>query len=228
MNRQPGFFVVGDRAERLERHVQAFLGAEFVLEDMRGFGEGLVDVAAAQFGVEREVGVFLALEVLEVGEAAGGLQLIVHIGRRRHRLDLVVDRRQFVVFGDDRMRRGFGNMGIGREHHGDRLADETHLVDGENRLVVEGRPVIGIGDHLADVVGGNDAENAGNFLGRAHVDRLDAAVRHGGAKNLAVQHAGQPHQVRVLGPAGDLLAPFEAWHRAADLAAAHGIGRHQQ
>ena len=152
IDRQAGFLVVGDRAERLERHVQAFLGAEFVLEHVRGLGKRLVDVAAAQFGIEREVGVFLALEMLEVGEAAGGLQLVVHIGRCRHRLDLVVDRRQLLIFGDDRVRRGFGNMRIGGEHDGDRLADETHFVDRQDRLVVERRPVIGIGDDLADVV----------------------------------------------------------------------------
>ena len=208
--------------------MQAFLGAEFVLEDVGGFGKRLVDVAAAQFGIEREVGVFLALEMFEVGEAAGGLQFIVHIGRRRHRLDFVVDRRQLLIFGDDRVRRGFRDMGIGGEHDGDRLADEAHFVDGQDRLVVERRPVIGIGDDLADVIRGDDAENAGDFLRRGRVDRLDAAVRHGGTKNLAVQHAGQPHQMGVFGAAGDLLAAFEARHRAADLAAAYRIGRHQR
>ena len=72
VDRQAGLLVVGDRAERLERHVQAFLRAEFVLEHMRRFGKGLVDVAAPRFGLEREIGVLDALEMLQVGEAAGG------------------------------------------------------------------------------------------------------------------------------------------------------------
>ena len=38
-------------SERLERHMQTFLRAEFVLEHVRGCGERLVDVAAAQFGL---------------------------------------------------------------------------------------------------------------------------------------------------------------------------------
>ncbi len=226
IDRQAGFLVVGDRAERLERHVQAFLRAEFVLEHVRRFGKRLVDVAAAQFGIEREVGVFLALEMFEVGEAAGGFELIVHIGRRRHRLDFVVDRRQFLIFGDDGVRRGFGNMRIGGEHDGDRLADETHFVDRQDRLVVERRPVIRIGDHLAHVVRGDDAKHARHCLRRGRIDRLDAAMRHGGTENLAMQHAGQPHQVRVFGAAGDFFAAFEARHRAADLAAAYWVCRH--
>ncbi len=49
--------------------MQAFLGAECVLEHVRRFGEGLVDVAAPQLGIEREIGVALPLEMLEVGEA---------------------------------------------------------------------------------------------------------------------------------------------------------------
>ena len=70
MDRQAGVLVVGDRGERLERHVQAFLRAEFVLEHLRRRGESLVDVAAPRFGIECEIGVLLALEMLEVGEGA--------------------------------------------------------------------------------------------------------------------------------------------------------------
>ena len=62
-------------SERLAAADEALLGAEFVLEHVRGRGEGLVDVAAPQLGIEREIGVLLALEMLEVGEGAGRLQL---------------------------------------------------------------------------------------------------------------------------------------------------------
>ena len=88
---------VGDRDMRLERRVHLLRRAEDVLEDVVGLGEGLVDVAAPQMVVERDIGIALAGEVLEVGEHAGRLQLVVHIGGRGHRLDLVVDRRKLLV-----------------------------------------------------------------------------------------------------------------------------------
>ena len=59
----------------------------------------------------------------------------------------------------------------------------------------------------------------GIFLRGAGVDRLDPAVRHGAAEYLGMQHAGQAHGVGVFGAAGDLVAAFEARHRAADLRA---------
>ena len=64
-------------------------------------GEGLVDVASAQLVVERDVGASRALEVLEIGERAGRLELVVHQDFVLGGLDLVIDRRQFLVFGDD-------------------------------------------------------------------------------------------------------------------------------
>ena len=119
-------------------------------------------------------------------------------------LDLVEDRRQLLVFGDDQLRRLLGDVGIGGEHHGDRLADEVHLVDRQDRLIVECRAVIGLRDDLAHVLDGDDAIDAGHLLGRAGVDRLDAAVGDGAAEDLAVQHAGKPHGVGVFGAPGDL------------------------
>ena len=61
---------VGNRRERLEREVQTLLRTECVLEHVRRIRKGLVDIAAPQLGAEREIGVFLSLEVLEVGEGA--------------------------------------------------------------------------------------------------------------------------------------------------------------
>ena len=148
-------------------------------------------------------------------------------GGGRHSLDLVVDRRQLFVLGGDGLGCRFRNQRIGGKHHGHRLADETHLVDREYRLVVERRTVIGLGDHLADVVGGKHAKDARYFLRRAGVDRLDAAMRHGAAENLAVQHAVQSHQVGIFGSAGHFFARFEARDRTADLATPYRVRRHQ-
>ena len=59
---------VGDRRERLERKVQALLGAEGMIENVIRFGEGLVDIAEPQFGIQRQIGVFLPFQMLEVRE----------------------------------------------------------------------------------------------------------------------------------------------------------------
>jgi hypothetical protein len=68
----------------------------------------LVEVAAAQAVIEGKVGVLGALEVLEVGKRAGRLELVMHVDLRGQRLDLVVDRGKFLVFGGDELHRLFG------------------------------------------------------------------------------------------------------------------------
>ena len=88
----------------------------------------------------------IPFQVLEVGETAGGLEFVVDMGRRSHRLDFVVDRLELLVFRNDGMRCRLGHMRIGREHHGHRLADEADLLVRQNWLVVKGRPVIGIAE----------------------------------------------------------------------------------
>ena len=165
--------------------------------------------------------------MLEVGEGAGGLELVVHEHLVVGGFDLVEDRRQFLVFGDNELRRLFGDMRIVGDDGGDRLADIVHLVQREDRLVVEGRPVIGIGDDLADILAGIDAVDAGKRARLAHVDRLDAAVRQRAAEDLAAQHAGQPHQMRVFGAAAHFRLGFQPRQRAPDLLAGvrgvHGL-----
>jgi hypothetical protein len=222
---------VADRDERLEREMQHLLGAERVLEHVRGLGEALLDVALAQLEVERDVGVLGALEMLEVGEGAGGLELVMDVDLRGQRLDLVVDGGQLLVFGGDRLHGLLGHVRIGRQHHGDGLADEAHLLVREDRLVVERRAVIGVRNDGLDVVDRDDAIDAGDLLRRAGVDRLDAAMRDGAAEDLGMQHAGQAEIMGVLRAARDFFARFKAGQRAADLAAdlagGHGCRGHQ-
>jgi hypothetical protein len=221
---------IGDGDERLERKMQHLLGAELMLEHLGGGGEGRVDVADAELIVERDVGALGALEMLEVGEGAGGLELLVHHDLVLRRLDFVEHRRQFVILGDDQgglLR----HMGIVRQHHRDGLADIMHLVDGEDRLVVEGRAVIGVRDDLAHVLRGDDAVDARHRLGGAGVDQSDPAVGDGRAEDPAEQHARQPQIMGVFRPSRDLLARFQPRQRAADLAAGNRrrgrCGRHQ-
>ena len=132
--------------------MQALLRLERVLEHVVGAREGGVDVAAPQMIIERDVGAGLALEMLQIGERAGRLEHVVHDDVGLDRLDLVVDRRQLLVFGVDQLHRLLGDVRILGQHHGDRLADMAHLVEREDRLVVEGRAVIGLGDDLADIL----------------------------------------------------------------------------
>ncbi len=208
--------------------MQHLLGAEFVLEHVGGIGEGLVDVAGAHLVVERDVGALGALEVLQVGEGAGGLELLVHQDLVLGRLDLVEHRRQLVVLGDDQRRGLVGDMGVLGEHHGDRLADVVHLVDREDRLVVERRAVIGVRDDLAHVLGGHHPVDArhGACAALVSIERMRpwATVER---KYLAEQHARQAQIVSVFGASGDFLAGLEPRRRAADLAAGGRCGRYR-
>ena len=189
--------------------MDALLGPEGVIEDMGGRRERLVDVAAPESRLDREIGRLHILKVLEIGEAAGRPQPVVDVGGGGHRLHLVVDRGKFLVLRHNLVHGRLGDVRIRRHHDRDRLADESYLFEGQNRLVVERRAVIGVGDHPADIVGGVHALHAGNFRGGAGVDRLDSAVRHGAAEDLAVQHAGQPQEMSVFGASGDLFATLE-------------------
>ena len=80
--------------------------------------------------------------MLEIGEAAGRPELFVNVDGGGHRLHFVVDGGKLLVFRDDLVDRGFGDMGVGGYDHRDRLADEAHLVDCQDGLVVERRAVI--------------------------------------------------------------------------------------
>ena len=216
--------------------MEDLLRAEGMLEDLGRTGKGLVDVAAPELEIERDIGALAALEVLEVGERAGGLEFLMHQDLVLGSLDLVEDRRQLFVFGDDQLRRLLGDMGIGGKHHCNRLADIVHLVDRQDRLIVECRPVIGLRDNLAHVLRRDDAVDPGHLLGGAGIDRLDAAMGDGAAEDLSVQHAGKPHCMGIFGAPGDLLARLEPRRRTSDLtadargdvAALHGGGCHQR
>jgi hypothetical protein len=218
---------VRHRHERLERQVQTLLGAKGVLEYMRRRRKGGGRIAAPQPEIKRYVGAPAPLEVLQVGERAGGLELLMHVHVRARGLDLVEHGGKLLVLGHDQLGRFLGHVRVGREHDRHRLADVMHLIDGEDRLVVKRRTVIGIGYDLADVGGGEHAVHAGDRARRAGIDRADAPVRHRAAEDLTSEHAGQPQRVHVLGAPGDLVARFQPRERAADLTAPYGGRRHQ-
>ena len=148
----------------------------------------------------------------------------MHENVRRQRVDLVKDRRQLLVFGGDQLHRLFGDVRVGGEHGRDRLADKADLLVGQDRLIVERWAVVGALQHLHHVVDRDDVQHARKLLRRAGVDRFDLAVGDGAAEQLGIQHARHPHGVGVFGAAGDLVAAFDARHRAADLRADLGVG----
>jgi hypothetical protein len=137
-------------------------------------------------------------------------------GLRGHRFDLVVDRGQFLVVGVNQLRRLLRDMRVLRQHHGHRLAHVMHLAERQDRLVVEGGAIIGLRDDLEDVLAGIDAEDAGYRRRIRRVDGFDPALRHRAAKDLGVQHAGNPHRVDVFRPTRHLVAGFETRDRMPD------------
>ena len=77
----------------------------------------------------------------------------------------------------------------------------------------------------ADVLAGDDAHATPAIACAARdIDAADAAMRHGAAEDLAVEHAGQAQIVDVFGAARDLGAALETPGRTPDLAALHGLG----
>jgi hypothetical protein len=59
--------------------------------------------------------------------------------------------------------------------------------------------------------------HAGKRPRRARLDARDAAVRDGGADDLAVEHARETQAVRIFGTAGDLGPRFQSGNAATDL-----------
>ena len=67
-------------------------------------------------------------------------------------------------------------------------------------------------------------EHARQLFCRAGVHGVDAPVRDRAAEQLGMQHARQPHEVGIFGPAGDLVAAFETRDRLSDLRAGFAGG----
>jgi hypothetical protein len=151
-------FCDGDKG--LERKVQALLRLESVLDDLVGFGEPCFRIAPLEVVIERDVGIGLALQMLEVRERAGRLEHFMDDDLGFQRLDFVVDCRKLLVLRSNQLHRLVGDMGIARQHGGDRLADVAYLVDGEDRLIVESRAVIRLRDQLLYILPGDDAKNS--------------------------------------------------------------------
>ena len=141
----------------------------------------------------------------------------MHQRIRLHRRQFVVDGRQLLILGRNQLRRLLRDMRIARQNRGHRLADIADFVESEDRLIVKGRPVIGLRNELADILAGDDAMHAGERPRRGGIDAPDHPMRHGRAEHFAVKHARQAHVVRVFGTAAHLGARFKPRQLSADL-----------
>ena len=100
--------VAGEHRARLDRHAAAAVLPELILEDMRGVGEGGIDVAVSKLERRQHIGA-------ECG-----------VRPRRTVLDrvaAVADRRQRVVMNVDRGCGILGDVARVGDHHRDRLTD---------------------------------------------------------------------------------------------------------
>jgi hypothetical protein len=108
--------------------------------------------------------------MLEVSEGASRFQFIMHKRFVFSRLDLIENGRQLLVFRHDLLRRLVRDMWVAGEHDGNRLADKMYFANGQDRLVVKCRPVIGIGNDFSHVVTGIDSIHAGYLAGGVGID----------------------------------------------------------
>src|SRR6478735_9150294 len=104
-----------------------------MLEQVRRRRKGLLDIAAPQPEIERDIGAFAALEVLEVGESTGWFQFIMHQRLVFGRLDLVENCRQLIVVRRDLLCGLIGDMRVTGEYHGDGFANKMNLANGQDR-----------------------------------------------------------------------------------------------
>ena len=163
----------------------------------------------------------------EVGESTRWPQFIVHQRLVFGCLDLVENRRQLIVVRHDLLRGLIGDMRIAGKYNGDRFANEMHLSNSQDWLVVECRPVIGLCDDFPNVVAGIHGIDAGHFAGGAGVYRLDTAMGDRAAEDFRMQHAGQLHQMSIFRATGHFVVPFKPRQRSTDLSAGCNSRGHQ-
>jgi hypothetical protein len=190
---------------------------EEVLEDAVRDLEPLIDVAAPDSVVDVHVAARAHLDVEQVGEHRAGAELLVDQRRSgAGGLHLVEHRRQLLVLDLDQVTRLVGRVRIGREHHGHRLAGEADLLEGQDGLVVEGGPVVRVGDDPEHVLPRDHPLHAGSGGGGLDVDRADPAVRDGAAEDLRVQHPRELEVVDVVDRSRDLRPALHPAKRLSD------------
>ncbi len=174
------------------------------VDDVRGFGESLLDVAVLEDATPDDVGPHCVVK----NRAIGGRDLGVNHGLER----LVVDAHQFGgVFRDGR---SFGDDG------GDRLALVASTINchGVVKDLVAGRrtDLEEWIDELADLLTGKCADHTGQRLGFGNINAGDFRMRVRRAHEHEVQHAEQLDVVDKLPLAADQARVFLALDGLAD------------
>ena len=162
--------VAGEHRARLDRHAAAAVLPELILEDMRGVGEGGIDVAVSKLERRQHIG------------AERGVR------PRRAVLDrvaAVADRRQRVVMHVDRGGGILGDVARVGDHHRDRLTDiidfgaRQHMLGAQrrNRRIGQQHRHRFAAHRIRQIVGGNDGVDAGYRQRRLW--RRCRAIAHG-------------------------------------------------
>ena len=226
-----------DDVRGLRRHVDGELarGAVVVGNRAAGLQRGRVRPRVVQVDRRDDVGLGegairgLLVADLPVEDLVGGLVDLVVTDERRVRgcgLHGVDDRGQLLVLHHDAAGGILGDVGVVRDHRGDLLALETHLVGGHDRL-----GVVGQRRHPGEVSSGeglprHDEAYAGHLPGGTRVDRLDAGVSDRAAQDLHVEHAGKHDVVDVLALAANEAVVLDATATRAHPADLELVQRH--
>jgi hypothetical protein len=138
---------------------------------------------------------------IPVGDVVVRASLEVVADDRRigvERVTEVDDGREDVVLDIDRLERVASRIAVIRDHEGDLLALEAHLVGGQHGLHVvrQGRHPRQL--ERFQVLAGDDGANARAGQSLAGIDRDDPSVGDRGAQDRAMQHARQHDVVGVL------------------------------
>ena len=173
--------VAGHDAAPLHRHVLVTVLAEVGGDDAVGAGKRAVDIS------ERADGGPAEHVVAEVVEHWWARRIERGLGVGHGREGLVVDR--------DELTGVLGQVTALGHDERDRIADQAHLVGGEERVVGSAparhhhrhrvRPT---GQELLHLLAGVDGQHAGRLLCRGRVDARDARVRERAAHERAMKH----------------------------------------
>ena len=202
-----------DEAARLDEERAAAMLEDAILEDVRGLGEGRVDVAVLHRHPRDDV-----VGGADVRGQLGVVEGIADIG----------DGLQHVPVYLDETSRILCNIAAVGEHHGDGLADDAGLVLGQHVLHADLLDR-GIGHverqallthHVGQVFPRPDRVHAGEGLGFRGVDGNDAGVGVRRASERCMERAGGIEVVDELALAGEQGRILFALHRLPEPAAA--------
>ncbi len=205
---------LGQHGAGLDRHAAAAVLPECLLEDMRGAGEGGLDIAIS----EREAGddvfgkiaVCARRVVLDGGAAVGGGG-------------------EHVVIDDDRRGGILGKIPRVGDYHGNGLADIAGFVAHQRRLRARRRDGRIWREHrdrhvahrLGQIVGGEHRMDARHRHGGADVDAADHGVSMRRAHEAGMQQAGQFQVVDEAAAAGEQRRVLQPLHARAEMLCAH-------